>query len=104
MARTGIGVNIPDGTPVHIFEPADGGCTSFQVHCLDGATSWVEVRVEGLHGPGEWFAVRQNRDVIFRVNHGQSGGISSVYARGGGGNETDIDWGPVADTDRNDER
>jgi len=102
MAQTGIGVVVT--TQTEIFSPADGGCTAFHVHCLTGSTSWVEIRVIGLHKPNEWFAIRQGRDAIFRLNHGQSGGVYKVLARGGDGNATEIDWGPVASTDRNDER
>ena len=103
MAKTGIAINIPDGTPVEIFTHEDGGCTSFQVQCLESSAAWVEIRIPNLHGDS-WFPVRQNRDVIFRVNHGQAGGITQVFARGGDGGSADIDWGPVANTDRNDER
>jgi len=102
MSRTGIGVVI-GAEPVEIFAPEDGGCTAFQIHCHDTSATWVEVQIKGLHGTEDWAAVRQGRDLVFRLRHGSSGGIHSVMAQGGGGEAT-IDYAVVADTDRHDER
>jgi len=102
MARTGIGVSVSSRQAILV--PSDGSCTSFFVHCLDASTAWAEIQVKDLHATDEWIPVRPGRDIVFRLRHGPSGGISKVWARGGNGGTAMIDWGPVADTDRNDER
>jgi hypothetical protein len=94
-------------TPVEIFSPADGGCTAFKVHCITGSATYVEVQVERMHtkgGADAWVPVRQGYEDVFRMNHADSGGITRVTVRGFGEGETEIDYGVVADTDRNDER
>jgi hypothetical protein len=85
-----------------IFAPEDGGCTAFRVHCQDNSLVPVEINVERLHG-NDWGIVRPGRDVVYRMGHAASGGITKVTARGVGG-DADIDWEVVADTSRNDER
>jgi len=101
MAKAAIGLEV--NAAVELYSPSDGGCTAFLVHCVDTSATWIEVRVEGLHG-SDWAAVRQGRDIVFRLNNKDAGGIYRVRARGHGGGTATIDYMVVANTDRGDNR
>ena len=101
MARAGYNRTITTA-PVVIFAPGDGGCTSFMVHCVDGSASAVLVQVQRLHGTS-WIPVRPGRDMVFRLNHKSTGGITKVTVKAHHAT-AQIDYGVVADTDRADER
>jgi len=101
MARAGLNHLVTTKSQV-IFNHSDGGCTSFMIHCLDGSSSPVLVNIHRMHG-SNWIPVRPGRDIVFRMNHSATGGITKVRVK----TRTDtarIDYGVVAITDRSDER
>ena len=95
MATAGTAALTAGNTTV-LFEPTDGGCTSFSVAVDGDAANGARVHVDGLHADGDWLPMAAGREITFRRTHG---GIYRVSARGRGGNST-VFFGVVADTKR----
>lgn len=67
-------------TGTKVYDNAlDGEATVIHVECFPTSDHEMEVRVEPLHKPGEWFFLGKGASVPFASR--TEGGVSAVYAR-----------------------